>query len=111
MKPWVQREEDKIRTASLGIYFLDALINNKNYDNLINELKTININTFRIGRQNKWKALYNWLFQSNWDEQVLKQYNPNADYNYIVMTLKNICKKVVKTHSLTISEFDYKLVK
>lgn len=75
---------------------LDAVINNMDYTHLVNELKTIDLNTFRIGRENKFKALFHWGFPTNWDEEGIKNYNSKADYYYIYNTIKNICKKVVK---------------
>ena len=96
MKAWEKREKDKERTLLVCFELLDAVINNIDYTHLVNELKTIDLNTFRIGRENKFKVLFHWVFPTNWDEEGIKNYNSKADYYYIYNTIKNICKKVVK---------------
>lgn len=93
MKAWEKREKDKERTLLVCLELLDAIINNMDYTNLVNELKTIDLNTFRIGRENKFKALFHWVFPTNWDEEGIKNYNSNADYYIYIIQLKIFVKK------------------
>lgn len=94
MKIHLKREGEKIRTASLELELLDAIINNKDCTEVINEMKSIDLNVFRIGRVNKWKALYNWVLFRN--EKGLKIIYPDADYNEVSNKIKDLCKRIAR---------------
>lgn len=94
MKSWVQAFEDRKRTALIDFKIINAIHNNQDYSHLIEILKTINMNTFRLGKINKWKALYKWIMPLN--EEQLKMYNSSMNYEHISREIKDICKKVVK---------------
>lgn len=94
MKPYLKRQQFLLETADVEFELIKCIVLNKNYDHIINKIKKIDFNIFRIGKNNKWKSLYNWIFSLN--EEELKYLYPNADYNFINKIIKNICKKVVK---------------
>lgn len=96
MNAWLEREKYKDNTRLICIELLDAIISDSDYSHLISKLKDINLNVFRIGRVNKYKALYNWVFPANWDEEGIKLYNPKADYKYIKTTIEDICKRIIR---------------
>lgn len=95
MKIHIKRDLDKIRTAGIEIKLIDAVVNHRDYTELVNQIMSVDLNVFRIGRENKLKALYSWCLFRN--EKGLKIIHPDADYNEVSGKIRQICQGVVKT--------------
>lgn len=94
MKPYLRREIDEKRTAGLGFKLIEAVIEHNDYSEIVRQLKSIDLNTFRIGRVSKWKALYNWILFCN--EKGFKEIYPDADYNAVSITIRKLCKEIAR---------------
>lgn len=94
MGVYLKRDDDKMRTATVVFDLMDVIVNNKDRTEVISIMKSVDLNVFRIGRVNKWKALYNWFFGAT--EEGFKILYPDADFNAVDSEIRKICKGIAK---------------